>query len=96
MRDKLIRLAERRATLVARSAHQRMEIARAMEYWRRPLAIADKGLGVVRYFRNRPPALLAGTVVVAALWRPRNVLGWLRRGLGMWRVALAVKRRLSG
>ena len=96
MSDKLIKLAERRATLVARSAHQRTEVARAMEYWRRPLALADKGLGVVRYFRNRRPALLAGVVVVAAIWRPKSVLGWIRRGWGVWRMALAVRRRLSG
>lgn len=96
MSGKLIKLAERRATLVAISAHQRTEVAQAMAVWRRPLALADKGVEMVRFFRHRRSALFAGTVVVAAIWRPRSVLGWLRRGWGIWRMALAARRRLSG
>lgn len=96
MNDKLNKLAERRARLVARSAYQRTDVAQAMEYWRKPLALADKGLRIVRYFRNPRPALLAAVVVVAAIWRPNSVLGWLRRGWGMWRMALAVRSRLYG
>lgn len=95
MSDKLIKLAERRATLVAISAHQRMEVAQAMAVWRRPLALADKGMEMVRYLRHRRSALFAGAVFAAAIWRPRSVLGWLRRGWGVWRMALAVRRRLS-
>ena len=72
-----------------------MDVAQAMEPWRKPLALADKGLDAVRYFRSRRPVLLAGAMVVAAIWRPKSVLGWLRRGFGVWRMALAVRRRLS-
>lgn len=96
MSNKLIKLAERRATLVARSAHQRTEVAQAMAAWHRPLALADKGLEVVHYLRRHRNALLAGSMLIAAIWRPRSMLGWLRRGWGVWRMALAVRRRLSG
>lgn len=96
MSSKLIKLSERRATLVARSAQQRTEVAQAMEPWRRPLALADKGLDVVRYIRQRRPVFLAGVMVIAAIWRPKSMLGWLRRGWGVWRTAQAARRRLSG
>lgn len=96
MNRKLIRLAERRATLVAKSEHQRQEVARAMDAWRGPLALADKGVEMVRRLQERRPMLLAVIVLVAAIWRPKSVLGWLRRGWGVWRMTLAVRRRLSG
>lgn len=97
MNKKLIKLTERRATLVAISAQQRADVARAMEPWRKPLAVADRGLDVVHYVRSRRPVLLGSVVVAAAtLWRPKSVLGWVRRGWGIWRMALSVRRRLSG
>ncbi|MDD5180203.1 MAG: YqjK-like family protein [Gallionellaceae bacterium] len=95
MNAKLIELAERRATLVARAATQRTELAQALAPWRKPLAAADQGMLIARYLANHP-ALLAGAVAFTALIRPRRVFGWLRRGWVMWRVVLAVKRRLTG
>ena len=95
MNAKLIELAERRATLVAKAATQRTELAQALSPWRKPLAAADQGMLLARYLANHP-ALLAGVVAFTALIRPRRVFGWLRRGWVMWRVVLAVKRRLTG
>ena len=98
MSNRLIRLAERRATLVAKSERQRIEIARAMEPWRKPFALADKGLDMVHSLRQHRTRsmLLAGVAAIAAVWRPKSMLGWLRRGWGVWRMTLAVRRRLSG
>lgn len=96
MSGKLIKLAERRATLVARSAQQRTVVAQAMAPLRRPLALADKGLEVARYLMHYRNILGAGAMFIAAIWRPRNMLGWLRRGWGVWRMALAARRGLSG
>lgn len=95
MNAKLIELAERRATLVARAATQRTELAQALSPWRKPLAAIDQGVLMARYLA-RHPVLLAGAVAFAALIRPRRVFGWLRRGWVVWRMALAVKRRLTG
>lgn len=95
MSARLIELAERRATLVARAAAQRTELAQALSPWRRPLAAVDQGMRIAGYLA-RHPALLAGVVAFAALIRPKRVFGWLRRGWIVWRMGLAVKRRLTG
>ena len=95
MNARLIELAERRATLVARAATQRAELVQALSPWRKPLAAADQGMLLARYLANHP-ALLVGAVACTALIRPRRAFGWLRHGWVMWRVALAVKRRLTG
>ena len=95
MNTKLIELAERRATLVARAANQRSELAQALTPWRRPLAVVDKGVLAARYL-GRHPGLVVGAVAFVAVLRPKRVFGWLRRGWVVWRIALAVKRKLSG
>ena len=95
MNTKLIELAERRATLVAKAATQRTELAQALAPWRRPLAVVDQGMLAARYL-GRHPELLVGVAVFAAVLRPKRAFGWLRRGWVVWRMALAVKRRLSG
>ena len=45
MNAKLIELAERRTTLVARAATQRAELSQALAPWREALAVVDRGLG---------------------------------------------------
>lgn len=95
MNARLTELAERRATLVARAATQRAELSQAAAPWRGPLAVADQGLAAVRYLGSHP-ALLAGVVALVAALRPMRAAKWLRRGWLVWRMALAVKRRLSG
>lgn len=94
MNARLIELAERRATLVARAATQRAELLQAAAPWRGPLAVVDQGLAAVRYLGSHP-ALLVGVVAFVAALRPMRAAKWLRRGWLMWRMALAVKRRLS-
>lgn len=42
------------------------------------------------------PATSKASETFAAVLRSSQVLGWLRRGLMVWRMALAVKRKLSG
>ena len=95
MNAKLIELAERRATLVDRCATQRTELAQALSPWRASLAVVDQGMLAARYL-GRHPGLVVGAVAFAAVLRPKRILGWLRRGWVVWRMALAVKRKLSG
>lgn len=94
MNARLTELAERRATLVARAATQRAELSQAAAPWRGPLAVVDRGLAAVRYLGSHP-ALLVGVVAFVAALRPMRAAKWLRRGWLAWRMALAVKRRLS-
>jgi hypothetical protein len=42
------------------------------------------------------PATSKASETFAAVLRSRRVFGWLRRGLMVWRMALAMKRKLSG
>jgi hypothetical protein len=95
MNAKLIELVECRATLVARAATQRAELAQALAPWRGPLTVVDRGLGAVGYIRNYAP-LLVGVVAFVVLLRPLRVARWLQQGWLVWRVARAVKRILPG
>jgi len=95
MNAKLIELADRRTTLVARAATQRVELSQILAPCRGPLAVVDEGLVAVRYIRNHA-ALLVGAAAFVAPLRPLRVARWLRRGWVMWRMAVAVKRFLPG
>lgn len=85
------RLVERRERLVAQAAAQRLALARDMERWRMPLALADQGLAGLRYLRLHPQWLI-GPILLLAVLRPRRVGKWLGRGWVSWRVS----RRLLG
>lgn len=93
MNAKLIELAERRKTLVARAAAQRAELSRALAPWRRPLVAVNQGWVVVRYVRSHPVVLVGGMAIVSALstWRRAK---WPERGLLLWNLALLAKRIL--
>ena len=96
MNAKLMELAERRTTLVARAATQRVELSQpTLAPWRRPLAVVSEGLVALRYIGNHA-ALLVGVVVFVAPLRPLRVARWLRRGWLVSRMAVAVKRILPG
>jgi len=95
MNAKLIELAERRTTLAARAATQRVELSQTLAPWRGSLAAVDEGLAAVRYIRNHA-ALLVGVVAFVAALRPLRAAKWVRRGWLVWRMAVAVKRILPG
>lgn len=95
MSERLIKLAERRATLIARADNQRDALAIAVEPWRKPLALADRGLAIANYLRQQP-ALLAGGAALTMLLRPRRILKWTQRGWLAWRFITSIKRKLYG
>ena len=95
MNAELIRLAERKASLVAKIGHQRTELAMAFAPWHGPLAVVDKGLLAVHYLK-RHPALLAGLVLFTMVLRPKVAFRWFQRGWLAWKMALTVRRKLSG
>jgi hypothetical protein len=84
MNTKLIELAERRASLVAKAEAQRAELSRALASWRSPLGMIDQGIAAVRYLK-RYPVILAGIVTLAVVVRPWRVVKWLPPGWLMWR-----------
>ena len=86
MNAKLIELAERRATLVARAKTQRDDLSRALASWSSPLGIIDQGMAAVRYLK-RYPVIVAGIVTLAVGFRPWRVVKWLPPGWLMWRAA---------
>jgi hypothetical protein len=94
MNARLIELAERRATLVAKCANQRNELARAAHPLRSALSALDLGIATANYFKQRP-ALLVGGIAAVALLRPGFLFKWLKRGWLAWRFSLAIRRKLS-
>jgi len=51
-------------------------LARNLEPWRMPLALADQGLAALRFIKNYPAAWVVGIVLFAVL-RPGRVGKWL-------------------
>lgn len=95
MNTKLVELAERRATLVARAAAQRAELSQRVAPLRGALAVVDHGVAAIRYFKSHPE-LLAAVVTFAVVIRPRLVLSFFRRGWALWHVVGVVRRRFTG
>ena len=62
MRSRAEDLAAKRERLVAKAALQRVELAHQLEPWRARLAVADKGVSLVRTL-GRHPLLLAGAAI---------------------------------
>lgn len=83
MNRQMAALMQRRGELLARIAAQRGEVADIAARWEGPLAVADRGVAVVRFLRERP-LLVAG---VAALFviRRRGMMGLVRLGWLGWK-----------
>ena len=95
MNERMIQLAERREHLIALAATQRTALARNIEPWRMPLALADQGLAALRYIKNHP-AWLIGGVALFAVVRPKGLGKWMRRGWVAWRIMRKLGRKQPG
>jgi hypothetical protein len=95
MSERLIKLAERRATLIARAENQRDALGQATVPLRVPLELADRGLAGIQYLRQHPE-WLAGGAVLALLLRPRRIITWAQRGWLAWRFTRSLKNKLYG
>ncbi|MGH8618759.1 MAG: YqjK-like family protein [Burkholderiales bacterium] len=89
--SRIAHLEQRRALLVANTAAQRVALAGAADAWRGPLAVADRGIAVVRFFKQYP-AMLAAVAVVALVLKPGPTWRWGRRGYLAWRTWRAFVR----
>lgn len=88
-------LAAKRERLVARAAAQRVELAHQMAPWRARLAVADKGVSVVRMV-GRHPLLVAGAALLLAVWRPRRTVKVLQYGWVAWQLVRELRARPLG
>jgi len=69
MNEKLASLAARKQALIQKAALQRTVLAQNMQALQRPIAMADRGLQVLRYFREYPVLMLAVTSISGILIR---------------------------
>ena len=92
MNSTLTQLAERREHLVAQAAAQRTALAQHAAPWRAPLALADRGLDILRTIRRHPAWLLGATLVLVAL-RPGRAGKLTRFAWVGWQVGRRVLRR---
>jgi len=94
MRERLIRLAERRALLQERARAEREKLAELVarsDEWARLL----QGVGrVAEELRRQPWIAAAAVALFAALW-PRRALRWLMKGWAAWRLVRGARRWLA-
>lgn len=95
MRSRAEDLAAKRERLVAKAALQRVELAHQLEPWRARLAVADKGVSLVRTL-GRHPLLLAGAAIALAVWRPRRTVKVLQYGWVAWQLVRELRAQPLG
>jgi hypothetical protein len=76
--------------LIARCATQRATIADAFHDLERPIAIVDRAVSVVRFFRTHPLLLGVAVAVFVALKQRGSVVGLAARGAAAWRLWRAI------
>ena len=83
MNRQMAALMRQRGELQARIAAQRGEMADIAARWEGPLAIADQGVAVACFLRERP--LLVAGVTALFVIRRRGMTGLLRLGWLGWK-----------
>jgi hypothetical protein len=69
MNEKLASLATRKQALIQKAALQRTVLAQNMQALQHPIAIVDRGLQVLSYFRQYPVLMLGVTTISGILIR---------------------------
>jgi hypothetical protein len=90
-RERLIRLAERRARLQAQARAEREALAAVLERGDEVASLLQRVRGIVEELRRRP-WIVAGVVGVLVALRPRHALGWLMKGWSAWRLYREARR----
>ncbi len=83
MNERMREIGRQRAELLARIEVQRGQLAGIGSNWEGPLALADRGLSIVRFLRAHP-LLLAGVVALVVL-RRRNAAGLFDHAWLVWK-----------
>ena len=90
-RERLIRLAERRAQLQERARIEREALAGLIARSDEWSAVLQGARRVAGELRRQPWIVAAGVALLVAL-RPRRVLGWLMKGWTAWRIYRGARR----
>ena len=91
--DRLLEIARRKERLLARAETQRAAIGACFRQMERPISLVDRGLEVLRYFRERP-LLVAAVIAVVVAFR-RGPLSLAGRALSAWRLGRSVSAWLA-
>lgn len=83
-RSRLAQIHSRRERLLAKAAAQRDEMALLLEPWHGPLAVADRGVALAAYVRERPAIVIVAVAALAVL-SPKRTFRWARRAFAVWR-----------
>ncbi|MDP1765528.1 MAG: YqjK-like family protein [Methylotenera sp.] len=99
MKKKLALISKRREQLISQAAEQRLALAQEIEPLRSTLSLADRGLSIARYVKQRP-SIAIGVAALFGILRPTRVGKWLQRGWGAFLLArnfrkLLFKNRIS-
>lgn len=89
MSRKLALLAERRQKLVLKIASQRALLAQNIAPLQEPIATADRGLQVFRYFKKHPVLMLGATTLISVIKLDR-LSRWLQTSLSILHLARSV------
>ncbi len=84
-------IIDERDALLALCAAQRDDLSMVIGQLAGPIKVADRGISVARYLRDRPLALGAVAAMLAAT-RGRGVWKWARRGFVAWRAYRALRK----
>jgi hypothetical protein len=73
MNEKLVSIAARKQALSEKAALQRTVLAQNVQALHEPIAIADRGLQILHYFRQHPVLMLGATSVCGVLIRKLHI-----------------------
>lgn len=88
---RLVAVLRRRETLVARAEAQRASIAVITRRWRRPFAVFDIAIGLLRAI-SREPAVIALAAALFTRTRYARVAGWIGRAATIWQLYRAMSQ----
>lgn len=83
MNDSMFKLMQNRSKLLAKIAAQRGQMTEIEAEWRAPMALADRGVAIVRFLRCHP--LLVSGAMAIILFRRRSMTGMTGLMWGVWR-----------
>lgn len=95
MHQKLVDLDERRQRLVLKAASQRAMLARNMGALKKPLAMADRSLQVIRYFKKHPILMLGVTALSGSIFHKIRLARFSALLQTSWSVFQLVRNVLS-
>ena len=83
MSERMLELRQRRGELLARIDAQRGQLAKIGSRWEGPLALADRGVSILRLLRGYP--MLVASVVSLVVLRRRGMVGLFRSAWLVWK-----------